>query len=279
LKSTAGRAWDSVLAVQLQGATTLLTGASGGIGQAIARALDAGGAAILLSGRNTDQLEGLAAALGGRPRVVPADLAGRDGPAELARLAGAVDVLVANAGLPASGPIDEFTPDQIDRALDVNLRAPIQLARELVPGMVERGRGHVVLVSSLSGKIGSVGSSLYSATKFGLRGFAAGLREDLHGTGVGVTVVFPGFVSDAGMLADSGVRLPRWVGTRTSEQVAAAVIKGIERERGEIDVAPLSLRAGAWAGSLAPATVASIQRRLGSTKLSEAIARGQRVKR
>ena len=98
---------------------------------------------------------------------------------------------MANAALPASGPIVDFSPEQIDRALDVNLRAPIQLTRALVPGMVERGAGHVVLVSSLSGKVASIGSSLYSATKFGLRGFASGLREDLHGTGVGVTVVFP----------------------------------------------------------------------------------------
>jgi short-subunit dehydrogenase len=105
------------------------------------------------------------------------------------------------------------------------------------------------------------------------------VREDLHGTGVGVTVVFPGFVSDAGMLADSGVRLPRWVGTRKPEAVARAVVRGIEQERAEIDVAPLSLRAGALAGSLAPATFARLQRRLGSAKLSNAIAAGQRPKR
>jgi uncharacterized protein len=265
--------------VRLDGSTVLLTGASGGIGEAIARALRGRGARLLISGRRADRLEALAAELGGAAEVAAADLAERDAVTALAERAGAVDVLVANAALPASGPIDDFTPDQIDRALEVNLRAPIQLTRALVPGMVERGSGHVVLVSSLSGKVASVGSSLYSATKFGLRGFAAGLREDLHGTGVGITVVFPGFISDAGMLADSGVRLPRWVGTRTPEQVAEAVIRGIERERAEIDVAPLSLRLGALAGSLAPATFARIQRRLGSAELSNAIARGQRAKR
>jgi uncharacterized protein len=265
--------------VRLDGSTVLLTGASGGIGEAIARALRGRGARLLISGRRADRLEALAAELGDAAEVAAADLAERDAVTSLAERAGAVDVLVANAALPASGPIDDFTPDQIDRALDVNLRAPIQLARALVPGMVERGGGHVVLVSSLSGKVASVGSSLYSATKFGLRGFAAGLREDLHGTGVGVTVVFPGFISGAGMLADSGVRLPRWVGTRRPEQVAEAVIRGIERERAEIDVAPLSLRVGALAGSLAPTTFARIQRRLGSAELSDAIARGQRVKR
>jgi short-subunit dehydrogenase len=255
----------------------LLTGATGGIGQAIARALDERGARLLLTGRRAEQLERIAAELGGRPETIAADLT--YDAAALAERAGAVDVLVANAALPASGPIDDFSPEQIDRALDVNLRAPIQLTRALVPGMVERGSGHVVLVSSLSGKVASVGSALYSATKFGLRGFASGVREDLHGTGVGVTVVFPGFVSDAGMLADSGVRLPRWVGTRKPEAVADAVVRGIERGRAEIDVAPLSLRAGAFAGSLAPATFARVQRRLGSAALSEAIAAGQRPKR
>jgi uncharacterized protein len=263
--------------VQLQGSTVLLTGATGGIGQAIARALDSQSARVLLTARRADELERIATALGGRPETLAADLTYDAG--ALAERAGAVDVLVANAALPASGPIDDFTPEQIDRALDVNLRAPIQLTRALLPGMVERGSGHVVFVSSLSGKVASVGSALYSATKFGLRGFASGLREDLHGTGVGVTVVFPGFVSDAGMLADSGVRLPRWVGTRTADQVAEAVVRGIERDRAEIDVAPLSLRAGALAGSVAPSTFARIQRRLGSAKLSERIAEGQKPKR
>jgi short-subunit dehydrogenase len=257
----------------------LLTGATGGIGQAIARALDERGARVVLTARRTEQLEQIAAALGGRPEVLPADLADARDAAALAERVGAVDVIVANAALPASGPIDDFSPEEIDRALDVNLRAPIQLTRALLPHMVERGSGHVVLVSSLAGKVASVGSSLYSATKFGLRGFAAGLREDLHGTGVGVTVVFPGFISDAGMLVDSGVQLPRWVGTRKPHAVADAVVRGIERGRAEIDVAPLSLRAGALAGSLAPATFARLQRRLGSAELSEAIAKGQRPKR
>jgi short-subunit dehydrogenase len=263
--------------VQIQGSTVLLTGATGGIGQAIARALDSQSARVLLTARRADDLGRLATELGGRPETLPADLT--YDAAALAERAGPVDVLVANAALPASGPIDDFTPEQIDRALDVNLRAPIQLTRELLPGMVERGQGHVVFVSSLSGKVASVGSALYSATKFGLRGFASGLREDLHGTGVGVTVVFPGFVRDAGMLADSGVRLPRWVGSRTADQVAEAVVRGIERDRAEIDVAPLSLRAGALAGSVAPGTFARVQRRLGSAKLSERIAEGQKPKR
>src|SRR5207247_2243219 len=104
------------------------------------------------------------------------------------------------------------SPAEIDRALDVNLRAPIQLARALVPPMLERRSGHLVFISSLAGKVATARSALYSATKFGVRAFAAGLREDLHGSGVGATTVFPGFIRDAGLFADSGVELPRGVG-------------------------------------------------------------------
>jgi short-subunit dehydrogenase len=275
----AARGSHTVCIVRLQGTTALLTGATGGIGRAIALALHDRGAHVLLSGRRAEQLEEVRVRLGQGADTLPADLADPDAAAELAARAGEVDVLVANAALPASGRLDGFTTQEIDRALDVNLRAPMQLTRALLPGMLERGSGHVVLVSSLSGKVASSGSAVYSATKFGLRGFAAGLREDLHLTGVGVTVVFPGFVSDVGMFADSGARLPRWVGMVTAEQVAEAVVRGIERDRAEIDVAPLSLRAGTLAGTLAPQTVARVQRKLGSVRIAREIAEGQRPKR
>jgi short-subunit dehydrogenase len=265
--------------VQLAGARALVTGATGGIGGAVARALHGRGAHVLLSGRREELLEELRMELGERAEALPADLAEPDGPARLAEAAGAVDVLVANAALPASGRVEDFEPGEIDRALDVNLRAPIQLTRALLPGMLERGRGHVVLVSSLSGKAASPRSGIYSATKFGLRGFAAGLREDVEPRGIGVTVVFPGFVSEAGLFADSGVKLPPWVRTRTPDQVAAGVVRGIERERAEVDVAPFGLRVGTRVAGLAPVTVARLQRRLGSERIADALADAQRDKR
>ena len=149
-------------------------------------------------------------------------------------------MLVANAALPASGELTSFSPDEIDRAIDVNLRAPIQLTRALMPPMVERDAGALVYISSVSGKIASPRASMYSATKFGLRGFAFSLGQDLNGSGVGVTCVFPGFVSDAGMFADAEMDAPSGIGTSTPEEVAAAVIRGIETGKAEIDVAPLS---------------------------------------
>ena len=265
--------------MQLAGANALITGATGGIGGAIARALHGRGARVLLSGRREELLHELRADLGERAEALPADLAERDGPARLAAAAGEVDVLVANAALPASGRVEDFDPGEIDRALDVNLRAPVQLTRALLPGMLARGRGHVVLVSSLSGRTASPRSGIYSATKFGLRGFAGGLREDLEGTGVGVTVVFPGFVRDAGLFADSGVKLPFWVRTSTPEQVADAVLRGIERDRPELAVGPLSLRIGTRAAEVAPVTAARVQRLLGSERIADALSEAQRDKR
>jgi len=262
---------------QLKGSTALVTGATGGIGQAIVRALHARGANVIATARRTEMLDQLA---GDLDRVEPlvADLS--DAADVVALVFGRrVDVLVANAALPASGRLESFSDEEIDRALDVNLRAPIHLARALVPGMVERGTGHIVLISSLSGKMASAGASVYNATKFGLRGFGFALNEELRGTGVGATTVFPGFIREAGMFADSGARLPRGVGTRTPEDVAQAVIRGIDRNRPEIDVAPLSLASGARLFGFAPRLVSGINRRLGADPLAEAIAKGQRDKR
>ena len=267
------------MGVAIEGRRVLLTGATGGLGHAIARALHERGATVLATGRRADALERLCAELGSRAEALPADLSDREAVRTLPQRAGQVDVLVANAGLPASGELLAYEPDQIDRALDVNLRAPMQLARALAPPMVERREGHLVFMSSIAGKVANPGSALYSGTKFGLRGFAFGLREDLYGTGVGVTTIFPGFVSDAGMFHESGVKLPVWMGTRTPEQVAAAVCKGIEDGRAEIDVAPLPQRAGGWIAGLAPAALAAVVRRMGGQEVSQDMARGQETKR
>jgi uncharacterized protein len=265
--------------MRLEGSRVLLTGASGGLGKAIARALCARGAEVAVTARREEVLDELCTELGSAVTPLPADLAEREAPAKLAERAGRVDVLVANAALPAVGPVHDFSPEEIDRALDVNLRAPVQLTRLLMPGMVERGQGHLVFMSSLSGKAASPASALYSAAKFGLRGFAAAVREDLEGTGVGVTVVFPGFIRDSGMFADSGVKLRKGVGTKRPDDVADAVVRGIERGRAEIDVAPLGLRVGVKLAELAPGLASRVQRRLGAVEMGEQLTEAQRSKR
>ena len=255
----------------------LLTGASGGIGHAIANAVADRGGRLIVTGRRGDVLDELIAKYGGRAVIV--DLAERDDVERLAREAGEVDILIANAGLPASGALDSFTVNEIDRALDVNLRAPMMLARQLAPAMVAKRCGHLLFVSSLYGKAASPGTAVYSATKYGLRGFAAALRQDLHGAGVGVSVVFPGVIRDAGMFADAKVILPRGVGTSSPDEVANAVVAAIEKNRGEVDVAPLPVRLVSTAAGLAPELVAGVQRRLGADKVTAKVAEGQRDKR
>ena len=263
--------------MNLTGRTVLLTGATGGIGHAIAERLHEAGATLTISGRRADVLEPLAARLSAT--AVAADLADRNDVARLADACSDVDVLVANAALPAAGDLRSFDVDQIDRALDVNLRAPIVLTRLLAERMAQRGSGHIVLVSSLAGRATSAGGSLYSATKFGLRGFGQSLRLDLQDEGVGISVVFPGFIRDAGMFHESGAALPHFVRTSSPQDVARGVVRAIEQNRGEVTVAPFSMRAGTKLAELAPTVAAQIAMRIGGARLAQELQDGQAAKR
>jgi short-subunit dehydrogenase len=252
----------------------LLTGASGGIGHAIARAFSARGAELILTGRRAEALGTLADELSGQ--AIVCDLADRQDVERLLAEVGQVDILVANAAHPATGLLTDLDQQRIDLMLEVNLRAPIALARGLAPGMIARGTGHLVFISSLAGKAASSASSLYSATKFGLRGFALAIREDLRPHGVGVSVVLPGFIHGAGMFPEGHVELPRIVSTRSPEQVAQGVLRAVERNRGEVDVAPLFLRVGSSLASVAPGLASSISRRMGGEKIASDLAAGHR---
>jgi short-subunit dehydrogenase len=261
--------------MQIAARTALLTGATGGLGRAIARRLAADGAALVLSGRREADLLELAEGLPGDDhRVVAADLA-VDGEAEkLAEAAAGVDILVANAGLPGSGWLAEFSAEEVKRALRVNLEAPMLLARALFPEMLERGSGHLVFVSSLSGKSASPRTSVYNATKFGLRGFALGLRADLAPRGIGVSLVSPGFVRDAGMFAEAGGKAPPLMGTTTPNAVADAVRRAIVEDRVELSVAPLFDRVAAHAGLVSPSMAVRVQSGSVGQKAAAAVAEG-----
>lgn len=263
--------------IDLRGARALVTGATGGLGQAIARRLAEEGAELVLSGRRLDVLEPLAKEL--EATAIAADLQDL---AEVDRLmteAGPIDLLVANAALSSSGNLLEYTPEQIARAVTVNLHAPIAMVRTAALGMVERGRGHIVTIGSMSGKIASTDSSLYNATKFGLRGFTLGLRQDLGPRGVGVSIVEPSFVKEAGMFADSKAKLPPGVRMVSPDAVAEGVVKAIRRDRAEVVVAPIEMRAGAALSASLPDFAAAVQRISGGGKVSADLAEGQRDKR
>jgi len=184
-------------------------------------------------------------------------------------------VLVANAGVSGTGRLDDFTPEEMRLALRVNLEVPMLLARSLAPAMVDRGAGQLVFVASLSGKAASPRSSVYNATKFGLRGFALGLRTDLARSGVGVSIVSPGFVRDAGMFARSG-GTTAGLGSTTPQRVGAATVRAIERNRAEVGVAPLRQRAMAHIGLAAPGISARVQSGGVAARTTEGIDAGHR---
>jgi short-subunit dehydrogenase len=266
--------------MELAGRTALLTGATGGLGRAIAKALAERGATLVLSGRNAEALEALAAELpGDGHRALPSDLAQAGAAEKLAAEAGAVDVLVANAGLPGTGRLPEFTAEELTGTLRVNLEAPMLLARAVETGMLERGSGHMVFVSSLSGKSATPLSSVYNATKFGLRGFALGLRADLDPLGIGVSIVSPGTIREAGMYADSGADPIPGLGTGSPKQVAAAVVKSIEQNKVEVTVAPVQQRFLAHFALASPGIAVKIASGDAGQKAAANVAAGQKDKR
>jgi short-subunit dehydrogenase len=223
----------------LNGTLALLTGASAGLGPVIARRLHREGVRFVLSARDRARLAALAAELGDAV-VVPADLARRGEAERLAGAAGEVDILITNAGLPANGELVDFEVEHIDRALDVNVRSAMVLTRLLLPAMLERRRGHVLLIASMAGRVPAPRSSVYNASKFAIRGFGHALRAELRGTGVGVSLVSPTFVSGAGMWADTGLRAS--VRETTPERVAEACVRAIRGDVAEVLVAPVEQR-------------------------------------
>jgi short-subunit dehydrogenase len=266
--------------MELAGKTALLTGATGGLGRAIAVALAGRGAKLSLSGRKAEALEALAAELPGEGhRVLPSDLGELGAAEKLAADAGPVDILVANAGLPGSGRLQELTGEQLARTLRVNLEAPMLLAQALESAMVERGAGHMVFIASLSGKSATPLSSVYNATKFGLRGFALGLRADLDPLGIGVSIVSPGTIREAGMYADSGAKPIPGLGTGSPKQVADAVVKAIERNKVEIAVAPVRQRALAHFALATPGISVKVASGDAGQKAAASVAKGQLDKR
>lgn len=227
----------------------------------------------MLTGRRVDVLEALAAELN-RAEVVRCDLAKRDELEVLLAKVENIDILVANAALPGAGVLEDFTTEELDRALDVNLRAPMLLAKQLGPRMAARQRGHLVFVSSMGGKVPTPRLSIYAATKYGLRGFAACLRQELEPSGVGVSAVFPGAVEDVGMFAESGATVK--VGTVTASAVADAVHDVIRRNRAERDIAPWSVRVAAAMAHHFPQVSARVARRFGGDQQSADLAAGLR---
>ncbi len=186
---------------QLEGRTALVTGASRGIGAAIARSLDGAGARVAVAARSRDGLEAVAAQLRNRPVVLEVDLADPDAPGGLAADAtealGHVDLLVNNAAFAARVPIEEINAELIDRHYAVNVRAPLLLITALVPGMTQRGRGAIINISSASALVGTPRRAVYAASKGAIDAATRSLAIDLGPHGIRVNSVAPGVVDTA----------------------------------------------------------------------------------
>ncbi len=220
--------------------TVLVTGAGGGFGREMVRQFRAAGSRLVLADISEAALaDAVSDAADGLVVSVAANLADPEGPAALAAACAehhvVPDILVNNAGVAVAGRLDNVPPDRWELLMQLNLMAPMRLTRLFLPGMVERGSGHIVNIASIAGWFGSRSLSAYCASKFGLRGFGEALSADLEGTGVHVTNVYPCF-SRTGILDspqygyDHRLVVPPYLVSEPAD-VVANVIDGIRGNR------------------------------------------------
>ncbi len=257
--------------------SAIVTGASRGIGPFIARALARERMNVALVARSAEPLAEVAAELEGmgvRALAVPADLTRREDLEALVERVtgelGGIDVLVNNAGIEVRGPYHTTTPDEIEQVLQANLTAPMLLTRLVLPGMLERGRGHIINVASLAGKMGIPYFGAYSASKAGLIGFTRALRAEYRESGIGASAVLLGYVREAGLyqraLEETGVGVPTLM-TSSPEAVAKAVLRALRRDLAEVMVAPApaAMRMTTALQELFPSFTAGVLQRSGTT--------------
>jgi short-subunit dehydrogenase len=251
--------------VQLNGAVVLVTGSSDGIGECAAKKLAARGAHVIVHGRDAERTGKVARAVGGT--AVIADLStpeGRDTALEKAtRQHGRIDVLVNNAGIGYSGPFTNMAVEKIRRLIDVNLLAAIELTHAVLPPMLERGWGAVCFVSSVAGRTGVAGESVYSATKAGLDLFADSLRFEAAGTGVHVGVVVPGVV-DTGFFDKRGRPNERTSPKPVTPEAVADAVVAVVQGRAEAWV-PSWLRVASTIRAVTPSVYRRLAGRFGES--------------
>jgi len=230
-----------------QGRTALVTGASRGIGPLIARRIAGIGGHVVLTGRSAADLEAIAsdlAASGADVSFIPADLTQPGAAESLAETIedehGGIDLLVNNAG---GDPLREFHTMTIEenlRTLQLNLIAPVTLTHAVLPAMLRRGQGHIVNISAMAGRVSFPFTEVYAAAKDGLIGFTRVLRADYHARGVSASVLILGAIRDAGqgqrMLDESGMKASGFMAP--AEAVARAVVKAVQKDRGELVIQP-----------------------------------------
>jgi len=185
----------------LSGRRAVVTGASGGIGQAIATALHGQGATVVVTGTRAAVLDELVARLGARAHAVVSDLAAPEGADQLAKASeaalGGIDILVNNAGVTRDGLLVRMKDEDWQQVLDVNLTAGVRLARACLRGMMKQRFGRIVAITSVVGAVGNPGQTNYAASKAGMVGFSKALAQEVGARGITVNCVAPGFVETA----------------------------------------------------------------------------------
>ncbi len=226
----------------LRGKSAIVTGASRGVGVSIARALASEGVNLVLTARAADQLSRVTEQIrrqGVRVVEVPADVTVAADRAAIVTAAelhlGQVDILVNNAAIIEWSRFDEEEPEDISLIIETNLVAPLLLTRMVLPEMLRRRSGHIVNHGSLAGKVAIPFEATYDASKGGLHQWASALRQELEGSGVGVTTILPSYITEVGQAADHGVVAPRLSGPVSPARVASAVIEAVRRDPPEID--------------------------------------------
>lgn len=241
---------------ELNGRNAIITGASSGIGPVIARTFASKGINVALAGRTTARLEAVVRDLSStnvRAISVPTDLIKMEDCKALVATAeaelGPVDILVNNAGVHYTGPFNALSLAEINEIIQTNLTAAITLTHMVLPGMLERGRGHLVHNASLAGKVGMPYLAAYGATKHGLIGFNNALQAELRGTGVHSTAMCFGFIAKTGMWARFKRRVHPAFGVSSPERVAQLTVRAIERNWVEKVVNPIPVKPilGMWA--------------------------------
>lgn len=228
----------------LHGANAILTGGSQGLGPQFARALAARGVHIALAARSADKLQAAASELAGLAgRVVPlaADITREADRARLVADAeaalGPIDLLINNAGVEINSRFERKTAAEIDQIIGTNVSAPMQLTRLLLPGMLARRRGHVVNLASLAGKMGTPFGSVYGASKAAVLAWSWALRVELEGTGVSVSTVSPGFVTETGLFSYHRSTAHPMLGASTPEAVVRGLVRALEQDAVDVVVA------------------------------------------
>ena len=244
----------------------LITGASSGIGAASARLFARNGYRVILAARRLERLETLASEIrdsGGEALAISTDVSHLDQIENMVRTAldafGQIDVLLNNAGFGRMGNLQNFDPiKDIDLQLNVNLKGAIYATRAVLPHMIERRMGHIINMASIAGFIAPPRYSIYSASKFGLRGFTEGLRREVRKNGIRVSGIYPGgaateFVQHTGLEPDRKFKTPKLL-KLTADDVARTVFSVVKRPRRTV-VIPRVMWVSVWLNGLFPGLV------------------------